>query len=908
MIGITHLRFYIEHSLHDLTRNGRRTLFALFCVAAGVAAIVALRTLALSIGDTLTENIARTNHGDILVSARNTRDAIQVSAISGTGGTRAFSPQSLDAINTWAKKNGVQVTSAITDVNIQVAGLSGSSVGRPQFISSLVIDPKTYPFYGPVVALDPPGVPLSKLFTGGNDVVISDNLAKGQNIKVGDQVRVSRTTEPFTVRGIVSGDEEGFRSILVLFFGFAYFDKASAKTLQIDTAPDEIYLQAPPGREIEALSENLQRAVPTINRTRTTDQLRHSNQQIADVVDRLIVSMGLTALLIGATGIIHTMLVVVRRRTVEIAVLKTIGLKGNQIALLFLVESIIMGILGSLFGIVLGLLFSVVVQAFTQQIWPHALTWRIYPQALWTGFSLGVLVTAVFGFLPTLTASRVRPAVVLRPNEAQLPASGCLQTLFALLFVIVSVGLIVGGLIGNFSFGNIVINGSIAGIIAVALTFLALGVIISILWFLVLIIGRLPAFGSVDLKLALRGIGDHRFRTATTLLALIAGMFALSTITLVSSSVPKLLNLGFQNVLGGNVLVFTPVPLLRPLVNIQLNSLQGVESFSQLAFFSGELTAVNGDRDWVSKVDLNIPSFSGTPIGDSGRGVGRFDNASIARASVGTVSGQDVTAKGYSSGTILAGRGLGPQDSGKSVLVMRDSEIVRQLGIAPGDKVMYRFSGREREYEIVGILPQASSLSALSGSLSGAATIPINAFPSGVSSTIEFTVAKVNDTGLNAALVAFSAIPGVFAIDVGFIDSLIKKLINQFTAIPTVVAVLALFAGAVIIANTVSLATLERRRQIGVMKAVGLKGRRALWVMVLENGIVGLIGGIIGVGIGSLATFLISISSGLSIFESVDWLSIALLMALSIAITLAATLLSAWTAVSEKPMNVLRYE
>ncbi len=42
--------------------------------------------------------------------------------------------------------------------------------------------------YGPVLAVDPPGVPLSKLFTGGNDVVISKNLADNNQIKVGDQV------------------------------------------------------------------------------------------------------------------------------------------------------------------------------------------------------------------------------------------------------------------------------------------------------------------------------------------------------------------------------------------------------------------------------------------------------------------------------------------------------------------------------------------------------------------------------------------------------------------------------------------------------------------------------------------------------------------------------------------------
>jgi putative ABC transport system permease protein len=119
---------------------------------------------------------------------------------------------------------------------------------------------------------------------------------------------------------------------------------------------------------------------------------------------------------------------------------------------------------------------------------------------------------------------------------------------------------------------------------------------------------------------------------------------------------------------------------------------------------------------------------------------------------------------------------------------------------------------------------------------------------------------------------------------------------------------LSLLAGAVIIANTVSLSTLERRRQVGVMKALGLKGRRVLMLMVLENGLIGSLGGLIGVGIGVLFTLLMSIGTQISITQSVSWGTVAILLGLSLLISLVATLLSAWTAATEKPLNVLRYE
>src|SRR5215813_11598826 len=64
---IEKLNFYFRHSLNDLRVNGQRTFFALLCIAAGVAAIVSLQTVAVMIGDTLEGNLQATNRGDIRV-------------------------------------------------------------------------------------------------------------------------------------------------------------------------------------------------------------------------------------------------------------------------------------------------------------------------------------------------------------------------------------------------------------------------------------------------------------------------------------------------------------------------------------------------------------------------------------------------------------------------------------------------------------------------------------------------------------------------------------------------------------------------------------------------------------------------------------------------------------------------
>ncbi|MGV2436713.1 MAG UNVERIFIED_CONTAM: hypothetical protein LVT10_19005 [Anaerolineae bacterium] len=80
-----------------------------------------------------------------------------------------------------------------------------------------------------MLALEPKGVPLSALLIDEHDIVVSTNFASGRDLNVGDSVHVSGTSDLFTVKGIVSADEEaGLNDLIAAFFGFVYLDQRSA--------------------------------------------------------------------------------------------------------------------------------------------------------------------------------------------------------------------------------------------------------------------------------------------------------------------------------------------------------------------------------------------------------------------------------------------------------------------------------------------------------------------------------------------------------------------------------------------------------------------------------------------------------------------------------------------------------
>lgn len=907
------LRFYFLYALRNIRRGGRWTTLAVLCITAGVATVVALRTLGLAVGDTLTNNVRIEVKGDLLV--RND----SIFGGFGSNDPDAFPPETLAALLDWADAHDATASAFMSGRNMQLSKEGGGQFGRPSFIGSNFIDPATYPPTHTIRALDPPDAPLSALFTGGNDVVISDNLAQQSDIRVGDSVRVSGTQTPFTVRGIVSvAEESSVTNFLNAFFGFAYFDLATAQAVINDEfAPNRVGMLFPDAPDEAALRQygaELEALAPGANATDIYDFLQRY-EVISQYLSDFVVVMGLGALLIGGVGIMNTMLVLVRRRTGEIAAVKTFGLRGGQVAALFLTEGLLLGAIGSLLGLLVGTGLSVIVNEYGSVALRQPLIWKIYPEALAFGFVLGMVVTAIFGVAPILTAVKVRPSIILRPNENHLVALGLLQSIALLVVVTLSLGLIVGQILrpsfeltassaaeiaerdaerlspeereafgGPRRFADAEGERSFAppspylvGVAGVSGMFVVFAVLIALLWFLILLIGKAPSMGFVTLRLALRNLSTNRLRTAITLLALSAGMFALSSIAFVGEGTRELLNLQLSRTFGGNVLVF-PFPGV-PSILVQ-GALEGalaevpIDSRTTIRNYSDSIASVNGERA-AADAPLQFAVWTS-------------DNPDI-------YAGQPALA---------AGRMLTLADASQPLIVL-PQETAAALGIRPGDSIT--LAGAEAlELEVVGII--AADAGGLSfGDASG--LIPPDALPSSFSSEFTLYSYQVPAAALNQALTELSAIIFALAIDVQFIDGLIGRLIDQFAAIPTIVGLLSLFSAAVIMANTVALATLERRRQIGILKAIGLKARRVLTVMFIEASLVAVLSAALGIGLSALGIGALSAAGGIAIPLPTDAriTAVALVFA-AIVIGWCATFLSARVALSERVMNVLRYD
>ncbi|MCL4254608.1 MAG: ABC transporter permease, partial [Anaerolineae bacterium] len=602
------IQFYLLYATRNLWRERRWSIFAVFSVAIGVATVVALRSLGLSISEALTGNIRESLHGDLLIERGGTFSG---GFDLGSDNTRSyFQPEEMTFVERWVEQNNA--TMSAYSLNIaQLTPTENTRLGILNFISLLKVDPLTYPPIGDIRAIHPANVPLADLLTDAHHIVISETVANLHNLELGDQVRLSGDTVAYTIAGIVSTNvESSWRNWFQAFFGFGYVrQNLSAPDVTINrisiafqTTPDPNTLT----RYAVYLDDILDRQ--TNARVLDVWSVLASNERVADLMSRFIVLMGLGAMLIGGVGIINTMMVMVRRRTEEIATLKTFGLKGRQIALLFFAESLVLGIVGSAVGLILGVFFSQLANRYGETFLQQNLSWAIYPEALIFGLGLGIVVTAIFGVLPIITAVKVRPATILRPNEHIIPPLGVLQSIGVLGFVVVTLGLITGQILGPLpsdQYARIVSrftseNPYVVGILSVAVVFIILGILILLLWVLIWIIGKTPDLGWIPMRLAIKNLHTKRFRTAITLLAISTGMFAISSITFYGAGVREILQFSLNSTFNGNIIVLTPgafVPALAQSTQAQLeaklDTLDGVEYTTTVKNYSGLLTQVD---------------------------------------------------------------------------------------------------------------------------------------------------------------------------------------------------------------------------------------------------------------------------------------------------------------------------
>jgi putative ABC transport system permease protein len=140
------------------------------------------------------------------------------------------------------------------------------------------------------------------------------------------------------------------------------------------------------------------------------DQARmaRSQQGIVEVMRTLLLSIALVSLFIGGVGVANIMLVGVAERSREIGTRLSLGARGSDVLLQFLIEAVLLSLLGGTLGVLCSGLAIVPLSAY------FGFDMALQPRTVALAFGLSVLLGILSGFLPARRASRLDPVVALR--------------------------------------------------------------------------------------------------------------------------------------------------------------------------------------------------------------------------------------------------------------------------------------------------------------------------------------------------------------------------------------------------------------------------------------------------------------------------------------------------------------
>lgn len=707
--------------------------------------------------------------------------------------------------------------------------------------------------------LDDPEVSSVTILTGRapsgpGEVALLESTATSAGTGVGGTVSIDTPVgglDQYTVVGLVTrGLSGGLGGTL------AVFDFATAQ--EVLTSPgtaSSILVMAVPGVSQDQLADQVSEISPKASRVETAqesaDEVTRRIQEGFAFFNTFLLAFGLIALFVSTFLIFNTFSMLVAQRSRELAFLRAVGASRLQVAWAVLVEALVIGVIAGVLGVVGGLGVSLLLRwgltALGADLPAGPLVLSASTIVLALGVGLGV--TALSALVPARRAASVPPVAAMREGVATPPRALLRVTVAGAVLVLASAPVVV------FALNTATSNGeraaqltglaallSLVGVVALtpALTRPLLG---GLRHFLRRIVGRLAL---------LNAIRNPR-RTAATASALTIGLALMTAVSVLGASARASVEDVVDTTIGADFVLAGPA--FRPFTTDVYQAVKDTAGTDVVTYVRTIPVTVDGDRQPVTGVDP-----------DSIREV----------LDIQTTSGS------------VSDLALG------SALV--DSDLATEKGLSIGDVVAGTFVNGEGTLRVAGVFEPAGPVRGFIttlgtvdsiGSLTQDTAIYISIAPGADPQVVR--------SDLEARLAGF---PTMQLQDQADIKREINEQFNVLFGLVYALLGLSVVVAFLGIVNTLSLSVVERTRELGLLRAVGLSRGQLRRMISIEAVLLAALGTVVGTFLGlayGVVLQRVLEPQGISVL-SVPAGQIAIFACLALAGGLAASVWPAWRA------------
>ncbi|MQS16511.1 ABC transporter permease [Streptomyces kaniharaensis] len=658
------------------------------------------------------------------------------------------------------------------------------------------------------------------------EIALDAKTAEKGGYKVGDTVRVAVNGPVMELK--LTGTLRTNDPRVVAGGSLAAFDSATAQQLYLSPGRfGELDVKAKPGTDDSALLAAVKQTVPhgdnldaRTGRELADKQDRMIQQGTKGISTALLVFAGI-ALFVGIFIIANTFTMLVAQRTKELALLRAIGASRKQITRSVKIEAALVGLTASVAGLVAGIGIAAGLQALLNGPLEANLPdgpLVIAPSTVIAALAVGVLVTLVAAWLPARRASRIAPVAAM--SSAEQPAtqkSLVVRNTIGLVFALAGAA----GLAAGASNKEVKLVGAGAGALLIGvfvLTPLLSRPLIAL--FAPLLRGLYGTPGRLAKENAIR----NPRRTATTASALTIGVTLITALTVVGASVNKAVDKATASDLKADFTVtMQNYSMLSPEVAAQIAKAPGVSAMS-VERTVPVTTGGNGANG------SHGADGSDGPDGSDTEWLTAVDAATIDQLA--TVKVKEGAADALKQGKLLVNSG----SDGSTRYKVGDT-----LAVTYPD-------GTKGSLTVGGVLDSSTSLTgivapdAVVGPHAAPGTGPNRVLVKGTDGPTEKLKQALRDATGGNPLIAVKGEKDIKAENRQIVTGILNMMYGLL-GMSVVIAVLG-------VVNTMAMSVFERRREIGMLRAIGLDRLGIRRMVRLESLLIALFGGLVGVVLG----------------------------------------------------------
>ncbi len=413
------ISFMFNMAWRETSAAWRHFLYFLVCIAIGVGALTGVSLFGTQVERAVTKEARGLLGGDLEIRL-----------------SHLMSPQGREVLDSLSD-HGVAFTHVSELIAMAARAGSSGSGQSTQIIELKAVEPQ-YPLYG-TLRLEAQGDLVGLLGRQARrcpdrtcfGVVVQESLLIRMGLAVGDPLRIGQGL--FIITGVVRTEPDRMANAFSLGPRVLMSREGlhAAELVKVGSRIRERYLLKIPGTMApeSLLYELRERLAPDAARVSSYRDAQPQLKQSLEQLTRYLGLIGLTALFVGGLGVATSVHAFVREKLNTIAILKTVGAESPTIIQAYGLQAMILGLVGSLVGLMLGVLFhqglpwmiaTLTASDLLDQLGFTTNGMELALAPLAKGLALGMLSTLLFALWPLLTIRDVKPAWIFRRDIAPL--------------------------------------------------------------------------------------------------------------------------------------------------------------------------------------------------------------------------------------------------------------------------------------------------------------------------------------------------------------------------------------------------------------------------------------------------------------------------------------------------------